>query len=135
MICKFWFADLWSAQSEVIRNPATPLVGSSSSRGPSMLMPDIIKVVRYHSLVIDPISLPKELIPLSWTCSTEICSLYSTVLMGIMHATKPHYGSQVRLDIYVHYEKDSWSNHGMKLQCKGEERHLRSKRTNQAAAR
>ncbi|KAG7012898.1 Aminodeoxychorismate synthase, chloroplastic [Cucurbita argyrosperma subsp. argyrosperma] len=29
------------------------------------------KVVRYHSLVIDPESLPKELIPISWTCSTD----------------------------------------------------------------
>ncbi|PWA43083.1 aminodeoxychorismate synthase protein [Artemisia annua] len=94
------------------------------------------KVVRYHSLVIDPKSLPKQLIPLAWTCSTEISSLRekksdydayehqldqetyltslskefkngapwhsncadvmpdSTVLMGIMHATKPHYGLQ-----------------------------------------
>ncbi|XP_075084244.1 aminodeoxychorismate synthase, chloroplastic isoform X1 [Nicotiana tabacum] len=29
------------------------------------------KVVRYHSLVIDPKSLPKELIPIAWTSTTE----------------------------------------------------------------
>lgn len=76
------------------------------------------KVVRYHSLVIDPISLPKELIPLAWTCSTDIISSLvdqkfdqenthtswnsnyvegtsdKKVLMGIMHSTRPHYGLQ-----------------------------------------
>ncbi|CAH1420697.1 unnamed protein product [Lactuca virosa] len=68
------------------------------------------KVVRYHSLVIDPKSLPKELIPLAWTCSTDTISslvdqkfdqsnyVESTpdnkVLMGIMHSTRPHYGLQ-----------------------------------------
>ncbi|GKB65239.1 hypothetical protein Tco_0921425 [Tanacetum coccineum] len=30
---------------------------------------------RYHSIVIDPRSLPKELIPLAWTCSTQISAL------------------------------------------------------------
>ena len=110
------------------------------------MLPEFVQVVRYHSLVIDPKSLPKELIPLAWTCSTDISSLReqksdhdaydnqldqetyhtslskefkngapwrsncadgmpdSTVLMGIMHATKPHYGLQVRLDFYLHYE-------------------------------
>ena len=34
-------------------------------------MADLLQVVRYHSLVIDPESLPKELIPISWTCSTD----------------------------------------------------------------
>ncbi|KAL6010286.1 hypothetical protein ACLOJK_000717 [Asimina triloba] len=32
------------------------------------------KVVRYHSLVLDPDSLPKELIPIAWTCSTNTLS-------------------------------------------------------------
>lgn len=134
------------------------------------------KVVRYHSLVIDPKSLPKELIPLAWTCSTDISSLReqksdhdaydnqldqetyhtslskelkngapwrsncadgmpdSTVLMGIMHATKPHYGLQFHPEsiatchgsqIFKNFRevtedylgrKDSCSNRGMKLQ-------------------
>ncbi|KAK9075257.1 hypothetical protein SSX86_003578 [Deinandra increscens subsp. villosa] len=76
------------------------------------------KVVRYHSLVIDAKSLPKELIPLAWTCSTDtISSLvdhnsdlnayesqldqetflpkgFMKVLMGIKHSTRPHYGLQ-----------------------------------------
>ncbi|GER43245.1 anthranilate synthase component 1 [Striga asiatica] len=30
-----------------------------------------LKVVRYHSLVIDPSSLPEELIPIAWTSSSE----------------------------------------------------------------
>ncbi|KAJ0544836.1 putative aminodeoxychorismate synthase [Helianthus annuus] len=46
------------------------------------------KVVRYHSLIIDAKSLPKELIPLAWTCEGM------KVLMGIMHSTRPHYGLQ-----------------------------------------
>ncbi|KAL4567539.1 hypothetical protein LXL04_023126 [Taraxacum kok-saghyz] len=75
------------------------------------------KVVRYHSLVIDPKSLPKELIPLAWTCSNDTISSSlvdqkfdqetsqsnhvkgtplpdKKVLMGIMHSTRPHYGLQ-----------------------------------------
>ncbi|GKD82368.1 subtilisin-like protease SBT4.3 [Tanacetum coccineum] len=43
MVCNFYFVDLWSAQSEATRNPAAPHVASSSSRGPSMLMLDILK--------------------------------------------------------------------------------------------
>ncbi|XP_024978439.1 aminodeoxychorismate synthase, chloroplastic isoform X1 [Cynara cardunculus var. scolymus] len=79
------------------------------------------KVVRYHSLVIDAKSLPKELIPLAWTCSADTisslgdqnydfddhetslssfkdgrsnCVEDNKVLMGIMHSTRPHYGLQ-----------------------------------------
>lgn len=32
---------------------------------------NLIQVVRYHSLVVDPDSLPKELIPIAWTSSHE----------------------------------------------------------------
>ncbi|GJX31055.1 aminodeoxychorismate synthase, chloroplastic [Tanacetum coccineum] len=113
-----------------IRNPADPLVASSSSQGPSMLMPDIIKVVRYHSLVIDPISLPKELIPLAWTCSTEICSSSITELLDVEILLMFHpesiatcHGSQIFKNFREITEdflgrKDSWSNRGMKLQYK-----------------
>ncbi|XP_071717647.1 aminodeoxychorismate synthase, chloroplastic [Rutidosis leptorrhynchoides] len=69
------------------------------------------KVVRYHSLVVDAKLLPKELIPIAWTCSSSdtVSSLRSVdrdsqldrivedtkeVLMGIMHSTRPHYGLQ-----------------------------------------
>ncbi|XP_054815007.1 aminodeoxychorismate synthase, chloroplastic isoform X2 [Prosopis cineraria] len=62
------------------------------------------KVVRYHSLVIDPESLPQDLIPIAWTDSAEnrssnISSHYgwtrsAQVLMGIKHSTRPHYGLQ-----------------------------------------
>ncbi|XP_076881434.1 aminodeoxychorismate synthase, chloroplastic-like [Bidens hawaiensis] len=61
------------------------------------------KVVRYHSLIVDAKSLPKELIPLAWTCSPvdqkfDLTSYESQpnmkVLMGIMHSTRPHYGLQ-----------------------------------------
>lgn len=107
-----------------------------------------MQVVRYHSLVIDAKSLPKELIPLAWTCSTDTVSslvdqksyldayesqpneetspssfyedfMYGgsslrsnsvegmpdkKVLMGIMHSTRPHYGLQVRLDLFLRYQ-------------------------------
>ncbi|KAF3433924.1 hypothetical protein FNV43_RR25027 [Rhamnella rubrinervis] len=36
------------------------------------------KVVRYHSLVIDAESLPKELIPIAWTTSTDALSFHKT---------------------------------------------------------
>ncbi|GAB4854931.1 hypothetical protein Ancab_023519 [Ancistrocladus abbreviatus] len=36
------------------------------------------KVVRYHSLVIDGDSLPKELIPIAWTSSNDACSFLKT---------------------------------------------------------
>lgn len=79
------------------------------------------KVVRYHSLVVDEGTLPKELIPISWTCSSNTLSFLETpclipdsypgngsslfalhagnlqsnkVLMGIKHVTRPHYGLQ-----------------------------------------
>lgn len=32
------------------------------------------EVVRYHSLVVDATSLPKELIPIAWTCSSDTIS-------------------------------------------------------------
>ncbi|WRX12939.1 Glutamine amidotransferase - like 1 [Theobroma cacao] len=96
------------------------------------------KVVRYHSLVIDAKTLPKELIPIAWTSSDDTLSFLETqkfdvisdvyeserqqenfdsilerlkngsywssshangtksgkVVMGIRHATWPHYGVQ-----------------------------------------
>lgn len=96
------------------------------------------KVVRYHSLIIDAESLPKELIPIAWTSSDNKLSslgnnkfdavpdaygsqtqhenldsisgklkngynrlsdhangmLSRKVLMGVMHASRPHYGVQ-----------------------------------------
>ncbi|KAL2526435.1 Aminodeoxychorismate synthase [Abeliophyllum distichum] len=97
------------------------------------------KVVRYHSLIIDPQSLPKELVPIAWTSTAstlpylrsqksistpEGCngqnslqisadSLFKKsvnglpwhfsdfkemqsgkILMGLMHASRPHYGLQ-----------------------------------------
>lgn len=79
------------------------------------------KVVRYHSLVIDEDTLPKELVPIAWTCSSNTLSFLDTsclipepylgngsssfalpggnlqsdkVLMGIKHVTRPHYGLQ-----------------------------------------
>ncbi|KAL8051804.1 hypothetical protein ABFX02_06G172300 [Erythranthe guttata] len=81
------------------------------------------KVVRYHSLVIDPSSLPRQLIPIAWTSSSETNSFLGienlddfdrratnpenglkssnsqemqsgSILMGIMHSSRPHYGLQ-----------------------------------------
>ncbi|KAJ4792305.1 Anthranilate synthase component 1 [Rhynchospora pubera] len=76
------------------------------------------KVVRYHSLVIQVNSLPKELVPIAWTTSDRTLSyleaehpctissplsitngsssyeLTERVLMGVMHTSRPHYGVQ-----------------------------------------
>ncbi|KAJ6828851.1 aminodeoxychorismate synthase, chloroplastic [Iris pallida] len=61
------------------------------------------KVVRYHSLVIDAHSLPKDLIPLAWTTNigaglSDMSCINGLkrreVLMGVMHATRPHFGVQ-----------------------------------------
>ncbi|KAF3325865.1 aminodeoxychorismate synthase [Carex littledalei] len=76
------------------------------------------KVVRYHSLVIEANSLPKELVPIAWTTSDRTLSFLETehpctisnplsntngsssfdltkrVLMGVMHSSRPHYGVQ-----------------------------------------
>ncbi|KAJ3698689.1 hypothetical protein LUZ61_002394 [Rhynchospora tenuis] len=76
------------------------------------------KVVRYHSLVIQANSLPKELVPIAWTTSDctlsyleaeHPCTISSplsitngssgyelteSVLMGVMHTSRPHYGVQ-----------------------------------------
>ncbi|XP_023534479.1 aminodeoxychorismate synthase, chloroplastic-like isoform X2 [Cucurbita pepo subsp. pepo] len=51
--------------SEIEHNGCSLFNGIPSGRNSGF------KVVRYHSLVIDPESLPKELIPISWTCSTD----------------------------------------------------------------
>ncbi|CAA7017688.1 unnamed protein product [Microthlaspi erraticum] len=70
------------------------------------------KVVRYHSLIIDKESLPKELVPIAWTVYNDTGSFSdknlcvplnnsgsslgdgSDILMGIRHSTFPHYGLQ-----------------------------------------
>ncbi|KAI3846669.1 hypothetical protein MKX03_009017, partial [Papaver bracteatum] len=67
------------------------------------------KVVRYHSLVIDADSLPKELIPIAWSSSANTTSFLENqmskvasnsfgenakLIMGIRHSTRPHYGVQ-----------------------------------------
>lgn len=78
-------------------------------------------MVRYHSLVIDPETLPEELIPIAWASPTgtlpflvskehilaevqnESSNLFcqydqtrsAKILMGIKHSTRPHYGLQV----------------------------------------
>ncbi|KMT12615.1 hypothetical protein BVRB_5g098530 isoform B [Beta vulgaris subsp. vulgaris] len=60
------------------------------------------KVVRYHSLVVDEDTLPKELVPTAWTCSDgsslrcfeENCVQSEKVLMGVRHVSRPHYGLQ-----------------------------------------
>lgn len=82
-----------------------------------------MQVVRYHSLVIDPASLPEDLVPTAWTMLADApgvdCSNGSSsdlpegeywmagrptvdvrrsqeiVLMGMSHKYRPHHGVQV----------------------------------------
>ena len=49
-----------------------------------------MQVVRYHSLVVDPESLPKELIPIAWTSSTTALSFLGTQKSDV---TSDGYGS------------------------------------------
>ncbi|XP_031271661.1 aminodeoxychorismate synthase, chloroplastic isoform X1 [Pistacia vera] len=42
------------------------------------------KVVRYHSLVIDSDSLPKELIPIAWTTSDDNLSYFENLKFGVI---------------------------------------------------
>lgn len=37
-----------------------------------------VQVVRYHSLVVDEDTLPKELVPTAWTCSGNTLSFLTT---------------------------------------------------------
>nr|XP_043615300.1 aminodeoxychorismate synthase, chloroplastic [Erigeron canadensis] len=111
------FEPVHGRLSEIQHNGSRLFDGIPSGRNSGF------KVVRYHSLVIDPKSLPKELIPLAWTCSADKVSSVGNrqsdiesyksqhdretsprsfsegmpdrrVLMGIMHSTRPHYGLQ-----------------------------------------
>ncbi|XP_057482403.1 aminodeoxychorismate synthase, chloroplastic isoform X2 [Actinidia eriantha] len=56
------------------------------------------KVVRYHSLVVDPESLPKELIPIAWTSSTTALSFLGTQKSDV---TSDGYGSPLCEQISV----------------------------------
>ncbi|KAI8473833.1 MAG: aminodeoxychorismate synthase, partial [Monoraphidium minutum] len=59
-------------------------------------------VVRYHSLVVDPASLPPQLVALAWTCAGHHASAAggggggggAPVLMALAHRDLPHYGVQ-----------------------------------------
>lgn len=48
-----------------------PSIGRGGSSFNSFGSSNLVQVVRYHSLVIDEESLPKELIPIAWTSSTD----------------------------------------------------------------
>lgn len=52
-------------------------------------IPDSFKVVRYHSLCVQPSSLPDCIVPTLWTCDYD-----TPVLMAVQHAKKPLFGLQ-----------------------------------------
>ena len=49
-------------------------------------LPDPLEATRYHSLVVDPATLPPELVVTAWT--------HDGVVMGIRHRTQPTFGVQ-----------------------------------------
>lgn len=54
----------------------------------------LLQVVRYHSLVIDASSLPKELIPIAWTSSTD--RIYFLETRNKCDTSPDVYESQIR---------------------------------------
>lgn len=48
-------------------------------------LPDPFEATRYHSLVVDPATLPDDLVPTAWA---------GDVLMGLRHRTHPTFGVQ-----------------------------------------
>ena len=76
--------------ARIVRAPA-PVHGRASSiahvgRGLFENIPSPLAVGRYHSLVVEPASLPAELVPTAWT--------EDRVLMAFEHATLPVFGVQ-----------------------------------------
>ncbi len=75
---------------EVIRAPM-PMHGKTSAvrhGGTDVFagLPDPLTVVRYHSLMVAPATLPEALVPTAWT--------EDGVLMGLRHRSLPIYGVQ-----------------------------------------
>ncbi|KAI8539188.1 hypothetical protein RHMOL_Rhmol09G0161900 [Rhododendron molle] len=57
------------------------------------------KVVRYHSLVVDVESLPKELIPIAWTTSTKALPFHGTQKSnGVSHAYQSPLYDKISVD-------------------------------------
>jgi para-aminobenzoate synthetase len=51
------------------------------------------QVVRYHSLVVDPHSLPRELERIAWT--PKECDIgVEDIIQGVAHTRRPHFGVQ-----------------------------------------
>jgi anthranilate synthase component 2 len=53
-------------------------------------LPSPLEVIRYHSLVTDPASLPDELVPVAWSADPGA----SGEVQAMRHATKPVWGVQ-----------------------------------------
>lgn len=59
-------------------------------------LPSPIEVIRYHSLVIEPQTLPKDLVITAWTNEKD-----KTVIMGVRHKTLPVEGIQFHPESFL----------------------------------
>jgi anthranilate synthase component 2 len=57
-------------------------------------LPQNLTVMRYHSLVIEPTTLPKDLDPTAWATDRLPTGEEREVIMGVRHKTLPVYGVQ-----------------------------------------
>lgn len=57
-------------------------------------LPYTFSVVRYHSLCVDPPSLPSQLLPTAWAIDFDDFGNEHKVLMAVRHRSTPHFGVQ-----------------------------------------
>ncbi|WP_460921060.1 anthranilate synthase component II [Salinarchaeum chitinilyticum] len=79
-----------------------PSVIEHDGRGLYQALPDRLRVGRYHSLAVDRSELPGDLVETAWTTDDE-----RSVLMGVRHRERPHFGVQFHPESILTGEVDA----------------------------